>query len=40
MKNSLMILVIVILAAVIAAFTESKTVTGKVTDNQDQPIPG
>ncbi|MCX6254024.1 MAG: von Willebrand factor type A domain-containing protein [Bacteroidia bacterium] len=40
MKNSLSIFGILILAAIMIAFTESKTITGKVTDNQAQPIPG
>jgi len=40
MKNSLSIFAIVILGAVMMAFTESITITGKVTDNQGQPISG
>ena len=40
MKNSLSILAILILGAIMIAFTESRTITGKVTDNQGQPIPG
>jgi Ca-activated chloride channel family protein len=40
MKNSLKIFVILILTALIIAFTESKTITGMVTDDQGQPIPG
>jgi Ca-activated chloride channel homolog len=40
MKNSLSIFAILILAAIMIAFAESRTITGKVTDNQGQPIPG
>ena len=40
MKNSLSIFAIVILGAVMMAFTESITITGKVTDSQGQPISG
>jgi Ca-activated chloride channel family protein len=40
MKNSLKIFAILILAATIIAFTESVTITGKVSDDQGQPIPG
>lgn len=40
MKNSLKIFAILILAALVIAFTESKTVTGTVTDSHGQPIPG
>ena len=40
MKNSLKIFAILILTALIIAFTESKTITGMVTDDQGQPIPG
>jgi Ca-activated chloride channel family protein len=40
MKNSLSIFAIVILAAILMAFTESKTITGKVTDSQGTPISG
>jgi len=40
MKKSLSIFAILILAAIIFAFTESGTITGKVTDNQGQPISG
>jgi Ca-activated chloride channel family protein len=40
MKNSLTILVILILAAVIISFSASKTITGCVTDDQGQPISG
>jgi Ca-activated chloride channel family protein len=40
MKNSLKIFGIMILAAIIIAFAESKTITGKVLDDQGQPIPG
>jgi len=40
MKNSLSIFAIVILGAIMLAFTESGTITGKVTDNQGHPIPG
>ena len=40
MKNSLSIFAIVILAAILMAFTESITITGKVTDSQGQPISG
>jgi Ca-activated chloride channel homolog len=40
MKNNLSIFAIVILAAIMTAFTESIVITGKVTDNQGQPISG
>jgi Ca-activated chloride channel family protein len=40
MKNCLKIFGIMILAAIVIAFTESRTITGKVLDNQGQPIPG
>jgi Ca-activated chloride channel family protein len=40
MKNSLSILAIMILAAVITAFTGSFTITGKVTDSSGQPLAG
>ena len=40
MKNSLSIFAIMILAAIMIAFTESRTITGKVTDSQGQAIPG
>jgi len=40
MKNSLSIFAILILAAIMIAFTESGTITGKVTDNQGQPFSG
>jgi Ca-activated chloride channel homolog len=40
MKNSLKILAVLILTAIIIAFTESVTITGKVTDNKGQPLPG
>jgi Ca-activated chloride channel family protein len=40
MKKSLSIFAILILAAIMIAFTESETITGKVTDSQGQPVPG
>jgi Ca-activated chloride channel homolog len=40
MKKRLSILAIMFLAAIMIAFTDSRTITGKVTDNQGQPIPG
>jgi Ca-activated chloride channel family protein len=40
MKNSLSILAILFLAAIMIAFTDSKTITGMVTDQQGQPLPG
>jgi Ca-activated chloride channel homolog len=40
MKNSLSIFAILILAAIMIAFTESMTITGKVTNSQGQPISG
>ena len=40
MKNSLSIFAILILAAIMIAFTESRTITGKVTDQQGQPLAG
>ena len=40
MKNSLSIFAILILAAIMIAFSESRTITGKVTDSNGQPIAG
>ena len=40
MKNSLSVVAILIFGAIMIAFTESRTIKGKVTDNQGQPIPG
>jgi Ca-activated chloride channel homolog len=40
MKKCLSIFAIMILAAMMIAFTESKTITGKVTDTKGKPIPG
>jgi Ca-activated chloride channel family protein len=40
MKNSLSIFAIVILGTIIMAFMESRSITGKVTDQTGQPIPG
>jgi Ca-activated chloride channel homolog len=40
MKNSLKILSIMILAAIIIAFTESKIITGRVTDESGNPVTG
>jgi Ca-activated chloride channel family protein len=40
MKNSLSILAVLFLAAIMIAFTDSKTITGVVTDEQGQPLPG
>ncbi|MDQ1296386.1 MAG: TonB-dependent starch-binding outer membrane protein SusC, partial [Bacteroidota bacterium] len=40
MKNSFKILVILILASAMIAFTESRVITGKVTDEQGNPIAG
>jgi Ca-activated chloride channel family protein len=40
MKNSLSILAILIAAIFIIAFTESRTLKGKVTDTNGQPLPG
>ena len=40
MKNSLSIFAILVLAAIMIAFTESGTITGKVTNNQGQPLSG
>jgi Ca-activated chloride channel family protein len=40
MKNSLSILAILFLAAIMIAFTDSKTITGVVSDEQGQPLPG
>jgi len=40
MKNSLSIFAIMFLAAIMIAFTESRTITGKVTDTGGQPLPG
>ncbi len=40
MKNSLSIFAIVILGAIMIAYTEFRTITGTVTDSQGQPIAG
>ena len=40
MKTSLSVISIVILAAIMFAFTESATITGKVTDSNGQPLAG
>jgi Ca-activated chloride channel homolog len=40
MKNSLSIFAIMILAATLFAFTGSRTISGKVTDTQGQPVAG
>jgi Ca-activated chloride channel family protein len=40
MKNSLSIFAIVILGAIMIAFTEFRTITGTVTDSQGQPLAG
>ena len=40
MKNSLSIISIMIFGAIMMAFTESRTITGKVTDSQGQPMEG
>jgi Ca-activated chloride channel homolog len=40
MKKSLAVLSILLLTALIAAFTESRTITGKVTDQSGQPLAG
>ena len=40
MKTSLSIFAIMFLAAVMIAFTDSRTITGTVTDNQGQALPG
>jgi Ca-activated chloride channel homolog len=40
MKNSLSIYALVILGCVMMAFTESRLITGKVTDNQGNPLAG
>ena len=40
MKNSLSIFAILILATITIAFTESRTITGNVTDDQGQPVSG
>jgi Ca-activated chloride channel family protein len=40
MKNSLSILALMFLAAIMIAFTDSKTITGVVTDEHGQPLPG
>lgn len=40
MKNSLSIFAIMFLSAIMIAFTDSKTITGKVSDSQGQPITG
>jgi Ca-activated chloride channel homolog len=40
MKNSLKIFAILVLAAIVIAFTETVTITGKVTDESGNPLPG
>ena len=40
MKNSLTIFAILVLGAIMIAFTESRTITGKVVDNYGQPLTG
>lgn len=40
MKNNFKIFVIMILAAVMISFSQSRTITGKVTDEQGQPLAG
>jgi Ca-activated chloride channel family protein len=40
MKNSLSIFAIMFLSAIMIAFTDSKTITGKVSDSQGQPMAG
>ncbi len=40
MKNSLKVFVILILAAAMISFTGSRTITGKVTDDQGNPLAG
>ncbi len=40
MKNSLSIFALLILGAIMIAFTGSRTITGKVTDTQGQPVSG
>jgi Ca-activated chloride channel homolog len=40
MKNNVSVFAIVILAAIMVAFTEVRTITGKVTDSSGQPLPG
>jgi len=40
MKNRLSIIAVLILAAIMMAYTESRTITGKVTDKSGQPLAG
>jgi len=40
MKSTLSIFALMILAAIMIAFTDSRTISGKVTDGQGQPVPG
>jgi hypothetical protein len=40
MKNNLTILAIVILGTIMIAFTQSRVITGKVTDSGGQPLAG
>jgi Ca-activated chloride channel family protein len=40
MKNSLLIFAILVLSAIMIAFTESGIISGKVTDNHGQPLAG
>jgi hypothetical protein len=40
MKSTLSIFALMILAAIMIAFTDSRTISGKVTDGLGQPVPG
>ena len=40
MKNKLSVLTILVLGAIMIAFTQSRTITGKVTDSSGQPLSG
>ncbi|HOO98664.1 MAG TPA: carboxypeptidase-like regulatory domain-containing protein, partial [Bacteroidales bacterium] len=40
MKNIFKTFVIMILAAAVISFTETRTVTGRVSDDQGNPLPG
>ena len=40
MKNKLSILAILVLGAIMMAFVQTRTITGKVTDNSGHPLAG
>ena len=40
MKNKLSVLTILVMGAIMIAFTQSRTITGKVADSSGQPLSG